>query len=181
MERSTADTVIEMTGAALEDAFAHHCWATLRLLNVCAALSAEQLETKVPGTFGSILETMRHLVGSDTSYLHDVTGHREHRLMADEMDLEALKGVIQANGIAWSAFLAGDIDPDSVVHEVDQEDGFERDAPIGIRLAQVLQHGTDHRSQICTALTTLGVEPPNIGVWAYGLWAGRVIERPPTP
>ena len=38
---------------------------------------------------------------------------------------------------------------------------------MGIRLAQALHHGTDHRSQICTALTTLGVEPPEIDVWAF--------------
>jgi uncharacterized damage-inducible protein DinB len=43
----------------------------------------------------------------------------------------------------------------------------------------VLHHGTDHRSQLCTALTTLGVEPPNIDVWAYGEEIGRVVEIPP--
>jgi uncharacterized damage-inducible protein DinB len=40
----------------------------------------------------------------------------------------------------------------------------------------VLHHGTDHRSQVCTALTTLGVEPPAIDVWDYGVEAGRVVE-----
>ncbi len=45
--------------------------------------------------------------------------------------------------------------------------GSESHAPLGIRLAQVLDHGT-HRSQICTALTTLGVEPPDIDVWDFG-------------
>ena len=35
---------------------------------------------------------------------------------------------------------------------------------------------TDHRSQICTALTTLGPEPPLIDVWAFGLQTGRVVE-----
>ena len=53
-------------------------------------------------------------------------------------------------------------------------------APVGIRLAQALHHGTDHRSQICTALTTLGVEPPGIDVWDYGVEAGRVTETEPT-
>jgi uncharacterized damage-inducible protein DinB len=43
-----------------------------------------------------------------------------------------------------------------------------------------LHHGTDHRSQICTALTALGVEPPGIDAWAYGLQAGRVVEVLPT-
>jgi uncharacterized damage-inducible protein DinB len=50
---------------------------------------------------------------------------------------------------------------------------------MGIRLAQALHHGTDHRSQICTTLTTLGVEPPSIDVWDFGARDGRVIEIPP--
>ena len=61
---------------ALQDAFAHHTWATLRLLDACLALDAEQLSTAVPGTYGSILDTLRHLVGSDSSYLAVVTGGR---------------------------------------------------------------------------------------------------------
>jgi uncharacterized damage-inducible protein DinB len=64
--------------------------------------------------------------------------------------------------------------------EVDEKDGFERDAPVGVRLAQALHHGTDHRSQICTALTSIGVEPPAIDVWDYGLANGRVADRMPT-
>ena len=52
-------------------------------------------------------------------------------------------------------------------------------APKGIRLAQVLHHGTDHRSQICTALTQLGIEPPLIDVWDYGFHENRLVETPP--
>jgi hypothetical protein len=54
-----------MTRSDLSDAFAHHVWATLRLLDVCQELGPEQLETAVPGTYGSILDTMRHLVAAD--------------------------------------------------------------------------------------------------------------------
>ena len=64
---------VQMNRSLLEDAFAHHVWATLRLIDTCLALSPEQLETSVPGTYGSILETMRHLVGGDSSYLSVLT------------------------------------------------------------------------------------------------------------
>ena len=169
-----------MSGALLADAFAHHAWATLRLIDTCIPLSPLQLETAVPGTYGSILETVRHLVGADSWYLFDVTGERTFRIEEDQMDLQELLAAMESDGVAWSALLAQDVDPAAVVKEVDEDDGFERDAPIGIRLAQALHHGTDHRSQICTALTTLGVEPPDIGVWGFGLSDGRVIEIPPT-
>jgi uncharacterized damage-inducible protein DinB len=148
-------------------------------IDTCLTLSSEQLETTVPGTYGSILETMRHDVGSDSWYLFDITGDPARRIEHDRMNLSQLRAVMEADGEAWSAFLAQDPDPDAVVHEVDEEDGFERDATIGIRLAQALHHGTDHRSQICTALTTLGVEPPAIDAWNFGVNAGRVVETPP--
>ena len=55
-----------MSKSLIEDAFAHHVWATLRLIDACLALSDAQLATAVPGTYGSILQTMRHLVGADS-------------------------------------------------------------------------------------------------------------------
>jgi uncharacterized damage-inducible protein DinB len=44
---------------------------------------------------------------------------------------------------------------------------------MGFRLAQVVHHGTDHRSQVCTALTSLGVTPPGIDLWSFGEATGR--------
>jgi uncharacterized damage-inducible protein DinB len=37
-----------------------------------------------------------------------------------------------------------------------------------------LHHGTDHRSQVCTALTTLGIDPPAIEVWDFARRDGRM-------
>jgi uncharacterized damage-inducible protein DinB len=177
---STGDA--ETTGARgslMADAFAHHVWATLRLIETCLALSADQLETGVPGTYGSILDTMRHLVGGDAGYLFDLTGDRALRVDEDGMDLRELGAAMDRDETAWARFLAGDPDPEAVVREVDENDGYVRDAPIGIRLAQALHHGTDHRSQICTALTALGVQPPGIDVWEFGVREGRIVEIPP--
>jgi uncharacterized damage-inducible protein DinB len=166
-----------VAGSTLEDAFAHHVWATTQLIDACAALSPEQLQTRAVGTYGPILRTMQHLVGSDSWYIFDITGDHARRIDPEQMDLTGLRAAMESNGEAWSALLATEPDPDRVVTEVDEDDGFERDAVIGVRLAQALHHGTDHRSQICTALTSLGVEPPAIDVWDYGLANGRVTDR----
>lgn len=165
-----------MSQSLLADAFGHHVWASLRLIDTCLALNSEQLETAVPGTYGSILDTMRHLVGTDSWYLFDITGDRARRIEEDQMDLRQLRAAIEDDGTAWFQLLAQDPDPNAVLKEVDENDGYERDAPVGIRLAQALHHGTDHRSQICTALTTLDVEPPAIDVWDFGLQNGRVAD-----
>jgi uncharacterized damage-inducible protein DinB len=161
---------------AFGDAFAHHVWATLRLIDACLALSPEQQATAVPGTYGSILETMRHLVDGDTSYLLPITGEAP-ALDETRMDLAELRAAMERHGASWTRILEQDLDPDAVV--VEHDGPFERRAPIGIRLAQALHHGTDHRSQICTALTVLGVAPPLIDVWDYGLHSGRSVESGP--
>ena len=168
-----------MSKSLLEDAFAHNVWATLRLIDACLELSPERLETTVPGTYGSILETQRHLVGSDSFYLFRVSGERGHLIDEDHMGLPQLRAAMEGHGDAWSGLLAQDLDPDAILVGRN-DDGSETHAATGIRIAQVLHHGTDHRSQICTALTTLGVEPPAIDVWAFGEQNGRVVEVPPT-
>ena len=58
-----------MTATLLDDAFAHHVWATEALIDASASLTDKQLRTPAPGTFGSILDTLRHLVSSDGWYL----------------------------------------------------------------------------------------------------------------
>jgi uncharacterized damage-inducible protein DinB len=168
-----------MSNSPLEDAFAHHVWATLRLVDACLPLSPEQLRTTVPGTYGSILETQRHLVGADSSYLFVTSGERTPLVDEDHMGLPELGAAMEGHGAAWSLLLAQDVDPEAVLVRR-RDDGSETHAPMGIRLAQALHHGTDHRSQICTALTTLGVEPPAIDVWDFGLQDGRVVEVPPS-
>jgi len=167
-----------MNGSLLADPFAHHVWATLKLLDACLVLSPEQLETAVPGTYGSIIETVRHLVGADASYLLALTGGRVAAIDEDHMDLRELRFVMERNGAEWSSLLAQDLDADAVVVRR-RDDGSESHAPTGIRLAQALHHGTDHRSQVCTALTALGVEPPPIDAWDFADQDGRLTEVPP--
>ncbi len=167
-----------MTRSLLGDAFGHHVWGTLRLIDACLSLSTEQLDTGIPGTYGSILDTMRHLVGADSSYLFALTGGRTPAIDEEQMDLAELRAVMEANGAAWSSLLARELDPDVVVVR-HRDDGSESLAPMGIRLAQALHHGTDHRSQVCTALTALGIEPPAIDVWDYADQDGRLSEVPP--
>ena len=118
---------------------------------------------------------MRHLVGADSSYLNLLTDGRVPFIDEDQMDLAELRTAMNENGAAWASLLAGDLDPDVVVVR-HREDGSESHAPLGIRLAQAIHHGTDHRSQICTTLTTLAIEPPEIDVWAYGWQDDRLVE-----
>ena len=166
-----------MKKSLLADAYGHHVWATLRVIDACLALSPEQLATSVPGTYGSIIDTLRHTVGADAGYLYALTGGRVSEIDEDSMDLPALRVAMVSYGPAWASLLEDDLDPDAIVTR-HREDGSQSHAPAGIRLAQALHHGTDHRSQICTALTTLGIKPPEIDAWDFAWEGGRLSETP---
>jgi uncharacterized damage-inducible protein DinB len=169
-----------MSNTILADAFGHHTWATLTLLDACAGLSDEQLETTVPGTFGSLIGTLRHLVAADAGYLNLL----EPGAVAD-IDEEDALGVVElratmaACGEGWSRFLTRELDGAALVTR-HRDDGSTSTAPLSIRIVQVIHHGTDHRSQVCTALTSLGIEPPEIDVWAYAWKDARLTETEPT-
>jgi uncharacterized damage-inducible protein DinB len=167
-----------MSRSLLSDAFGHHVWATLRLIDTCMVLTPGQLDSAVPGTFGPIIDTLRHLIGADRAYLFALTAGRAPLVDEETMGLAELRGVVEDDGLAWTSLLATDLDPDAIVVRR-RPDGSEGHAPLGIRLAQALHHGTDHRSQVCTALTALGVEPPAIDAWDYADEDGRLLEVPP--
>jgi uncharacterized damage-inducible protein DinB len=165
-------TISAMRSPLLADAFGHHVWATIRLLDTCAALDGAQLATTVPGTYGSIIDTLRHVVGGDVFYLDVLRGEPEPFAKATS-DIPILRAVMEAHDAAWLRLIAGELDPTTDVVEY-EDSGYETHAPLGIRLAQALYHGSDHRSQVCTALTALGIEPPGIEVWDFAALDGRM-------
>lgn len=164
-----------MTRTVLHDAFDHHVWATIQVIDACLALPPEQLDTTVPGTYGSIVETLRHLIGADASYLWVLSDGRRPEIEEAEMDLAELRTAMEESGQQWTAVADRDLDPEEIVVR-HRDDGTDSHAPRSIRLAQVLHHGTDHRSQVCTALTSLGVEPPAIDVWDFAAKYDRIWE-----
>src|SRR5215212_8666333 len=63
----------------LAELFRHNLWANLILIDLCATLPNEILETNVPGTFGAIRETLTHLVGAEERYLSALVAGPERR------------------------------------------------------------------------------------------------------
>jgi uncharacterized damage-inducible protein DinB len=163
----------------LREGLRHHSWATERLLERCASLSDDELDRHIPAIYGSTLDTVRHLVDADNWYLWCISGGDLGiaEFDADDLSLSDVRSVAAANAAGWEAILLRDLDPDADV-VVTRRDGSVTGATLGIRLAQVLHHGSDHRSQICTALTVLGHAPPEFDVWAYGDEAGLTHEEP---
>lgn len=165
-------SVAAMTTSLLTDALEHHTWATERLLDACTALTDEQLDSVVPGTYGSIIATLRHTVQADSFYLMLFTGYRVPLIDREAtLSIDELRAANQRHAADYRAYLASN--PDPAVDLAEREEQGSYHATLGIRLAQAIHHGTDHRSQVCTALTNLGIEPPLISVWDYGASAGK--------
>ena len=146
--------------------FSHNLWANLRLLEWCAELSDEQLDATISGAYGSILDTLQHIVTAEQSYFSRISTGQPHRhpanaaslTMAEMMDAVHISG---AGLVEW----ASTVQPNDVV-QVDWN-GTPRDVPKMIILTQVINHATEHRAQIMAIMTELGVQPPDLDGWTY--------------
>lgn len=146
--------------------FSHHRWANLRLVECCAALSAQQFDHTLLGTFGSIHDTLQHIVTAERSYFSRIsTGQpRPHPTDAPPLTIAEMRESLQTTGdglVAWASRVGAD---ETVT--VDWE-GTPREVPKTIILTQVINHATEHRAQVMAILTQLGIEPPELDSWAY--------------
>lgn len=144
-------------------------WANLALIEACHGLTDEQLDATVDGTYGSIRRTWRHIVGAEGGYATQLGNEPVARLRNDD-PWPGWDRLAEFASHAADA-LEGAIEPsDRAIHFEDDDE----DVDAAVILIQAFQHGTDHRSQICTILTTLGIEPPDIDSWSWGLATGRL-------
>ncbi len=146
--------------------FNHNLWANLRLLERCAALSSKQLNASISGAYGSIRDTLQHIVTSEQSYFSRIcTGQRYDRPEdAAPLTLAEMVESARTTGsglIEWAPKVqAGD------TVQLDWK-GTPRDVPKTIILTQVINHATEHRAQVMTILTQLGIQPPELDSWTY--------------
>jgi uncharacterized damage-inducible protein DinB len=162
----------------LIDAFHHNTWAMRRLLLHCQDLTEAQLEAAVLGTYGSITATLWHTVSSEAGYCVRLTGGelRADRRSDGSPGLDQLAEHIDNLAVCWDRFLTQPFDAERTF-VVNWHDGIDRDVPAGVFLAQALHHGNEHRAQICTILSSIGVTPPALGLWDYAEATNRANPR----
>jgi uncharacterized damage-inducible protein DinB len=161
------------------DPFRHNSWATRQLLAFCRRLSDEQLAATAPGALGSLLDTLRHIVTIDGGYYRMLlTGAMpDWDWHPDEAPgLDVLEWRAEDSERFWERYLQDPIDPERVITE-QIADGVSRETKVGVLLTQVLQHACEHRGQACTIVTSLGLQPPDLQGWAYGVASGRCVIR----
>ena len=145
--------------------FSHNLWANLALVELCTPLSDEQLDSTLDGTYGSIRDTLVHIARGERSYLSRIsTGQPYTGGNAGLDSLALIRESLQTTGeafIAWAPKVTAD---ETVVVDWD---GTLRDVPKTILLTQAINHATEHRTQIMTILTQLGIQPPELSGWEY--------------
>ena len=148
----------------LIDGFRYNTWATRELLALCRELSAEQLDATAVGAYGSIIDTMRHIISGEAWDAMRLAGAQLSwdRSVEDAADLDELARRVDELEACWERFLSTPVDAERTFL-IPWHDGGARDVPAGVFLVGVLHHGIEHRSQICTILTSIGVDPPDYG------------------
>ena len=162
-----------MNGALLE-LFRHKTWATLRLIEFCEGLGDDVLGATTPGTYGSIRDTLMHLVRAEEGYFARVTGRRIFdRLGDDPVSLDELARRIRALGPEWEKLAE---DSPAQARMVTKDDGWRLAA--GLIMAQAVHHADDHRTHVLSVISAQGVEGPDLDVWSYADATGRVEHVP---
>jgi uncharacterized damage-inducible protein DinB len=146
--------------------FRHNLWANLNLLEQCAELNSDQLEATMVGTYGSIRDTLEHIVRAEQSYFSRISTGQPRRRSEDEgpptiREMVESARTTGAGLIEWAPKVRAS---DTV--QVDW-DSTARAVPKTIILTQAINHATEHRAQIMAILTQLGIQPPDLDGWTY--------------
>jgi len=152
--------------------FGHHVWATTRLIDALERLDPVHLDARIEGTYGSTMQTLTHLVDADERCLQRLTtpvlasgAGGGTRPLAD------VRKEIQEHGDRWAEMLDAVDRGDLHAAVIGKSDYPDTDPAEGMLLVQSIQHGNDHRTQICSTLGALGLEVPELDGWDY--WASE--------
>lgn len=154
----------------LRTVFEHHVWATLRLIDRCLELEPTHLALSTPGTFGTIQETLTHLVEADARYQHRLeTGQPKPPREGQLPSVVALRADMARQADRWRDLLGrlNEFDP-TVPAEPKQDPPYpEIRHAVGLLLTQAIHHGEEHRVHVNSILGAHGLEVPELSGWEY--------------
>ena len=154
-----------MTENFLEKLFEHNNWANLQIIQACSALGDEQLDAEPQSaTKGNIRSTLLHLVAAQQSYLRTLTLPLEVRLDAVTVAFAELQESASKSGEGLLALARGEQKP--LTAQIQTRDNFYVEP--WVLMVQIINHATEHREQINSMMSALGITPPDLDGWNYG-------------
>lgn len=158
----------------LEKLFEHNNWANTQIIQACATLSNEQLDAE-PDTAvkGNVRNTLWHLVDAQQDYLYQLTDEPAPFQWQSAPSFAELQQAADISG-AGLLSLAGNVPgmPQAKIYKA----GYSIEP--WILIVQAINHATEHREQIKSMLSALGVNPPRIDGWEYGNVTSALIKLP---
>ena len=170
--------------------FEHNNWANRQIIQVCLTLTDEQLDAEpTSATYGSIRKTLVHIVAAQQRYLHHLTLPLEVRRkhvypdFADGVEVAGstseaflVEEVANSTGAAFLALARGETNLFQST-QIHTPDGYIVEP--WVLMVQVINHADEHREQIKSMLTALGITPPEIDGWMYGESVGALVKIAP--
>jgi hypothetical protein len=86
--------------------------------------------------------------------------------------LNELEARVDETALLWETYLA---DPLDVAHLLSLDEGAYQ-AQASVPIVQALHHGNAHREQVCSVLTRIAIDPPDLQAWAWAEATGRAHE-----
>ncbi len=152
--------------------FRYNAWANRRLLEALRGLSAEQLETHVPGTSGPVREILTHIVGAQQTFVLRTKGRQHEGELSRESPWPGIDGLLEIVESTDAELLA-------IAEQIDDEEevdlpymGVSYRFPKRFFLVHTMQHSVEHRSEVKVALAQLGVDTPDLDAWEYATEMG---------
>jgi uncharacterized damage-inducible protein DinB len=159
-----------MTVKDLEVFYDYGYWANRKLFDVIAQLTPEQFTQAVAGSYGSIRNTMVHVLSAEAGWL-DRCGGPKRGPRLNPADFPTAESVIQAwNRVETQVreFLARLKDEDLARHaEYPTERSGKVSMPVGELMQHAANHAVHHRGQIALLLRLLGHAPGNFDILFY--------------
>jgi uncharacterized damage-inducible protein DinB len=178
-----------MTENYLVRLFEFNNWANRQIIEVCLKLSDEQLDAPpafASAPYGSIRKTLVHLIAAQQRYLHHLTLPLEVRneiVYPDFADEEAVAGstrepflveaIADSTGEAFLALVRGETNLFQST-QIHTPDGYIVEP--WVLMVQVINHSHEHREQIKSMLSALGITPPEMDGWMYGDTLGALVK-----
>jgi uncharacterized damage-inducible protein DinB len=144
-----------------------HAFANDRILTIAEALTDEELRGPAPLDHGTAFDTIRHLVDVDWSWRQFCIGNDvgqtyvwDHGFVLD--DLPALRAFCREEDATLRAYVEG-LDDDVLAEQLVLDPDDETDVvPRWLIVAHVVNHGTQHRSELARYLTDRGHSPGDL-------------------
>lgn len=150
---------------------AYNAWANRRLYDAAAALPDDAYRRDVGVFFGSLHDTLNHILGTDRVWLARMTGEGSFPDRLDATlyeDFTELRAAREAEDVRLIAHVDS-LGEDALDAPFDYKtlDGTAMRQLRRESLAHLLNHQTHHRSQAHTCLGLLGAEQPPLDLLLY--------------